>query len=127
MPAELARGFPDPLGATPLDGGVNFSVFANKAQAVELLLFDRAGDASPAQVFHLDPARHRTYHYWHAFVPGVGAGQIYAYRAIGDKAKVREAAKEGLAVLGEDKVLERLAAESDPVSHEVTKARRGLN
>ena len=28
-------------------------------------------------------AQHRTYHYWHAFVPDVQAGQIYAYRAIG--------------------------------------------
>ena len=23
---------------------------------------------------------HRTYHYWHAFVPGLGPGQIYGYR-----------------------------------------------
>ncbi len=26
---------------------------------------------------------HRTYHYWHVFVPGVGAGQIYGFRAHG--------------------------------------------
>ena len=38
----LAPGTPYPLGATPMDGGVNFSVFANKAHALELLLFDHA-------------------------------------------------------------------------------------
>ena len=31
----------------------------------------------------LDPRTHRTYHYWHVFVPGIGAGQAYAYRAYG--------------------------------------------
>ena len=31
----------------------------------------------------LDPRTNRTYHYWHVFVPGVTAGQIYAYRVAG--------------------------------------------
>jgi len=31
----------------------------------------------------IDPATNRTYHYWHVFVPGVKAGQIYAYRVDG--------------------------------------------
>ena len=35
------------------------------------------------RVVDLDPRSHRTYHYWHAFVPGIGAGQVYAYRAFG--------------------------------------------
>ncbi len=26
---------------------------------------------------------HRTYHYWHALVPGIGAGQVYGYRVHG--------------------------------------------
>ena len=72
-----------PIGATPMAGGVNFSVYADKADAVELLLFDGVDDPQPAQVFRLDPGQHRTYHYWHAFIPGVQAGQIYAYRALG--------------------------------------------
>ena len=37
----------------------------------------------PARVIDLDPRTHRTYHYWHVFVPGIGAGQLYAYRAFG--------------------------------------------
>ena len=39
-------------------------------------------DAEPARVICLD-APPSTYHYWHAFVPGLGAGQVYAYRADG--------------------------------------------
>jgi glycogen operon protein len=83
MPTDLQPGSAFPIGATLRPGGVNFSVYADKADAVELLLFDGVDDARPAQVFRLDARRHRTYHYWHAFVPGVQAGQIYAYRALG--------------------------------------------
>jgi isoamylase len=50
---------------------------------VELLLFDCVDDASPKRVISIDPAINRTYHYWHIFVPGVKAGQIYGYRARG--------------------------------------------
>jgi glycogen operon protein len=34
-------------------------------------------------VIPLDAARHRTYHYWHAFVPGLRPGQLYGFRARG--------------------------------------------
>jgi glycogen operon protein len=80
-PAVAGRSFP--LGAAVADGGVNFCVFSHRASAVDLLLFDGAADAEPARVVRLAPAGHRTYHYWHAFVPGIRAGQVYAYRAIG--------------------------------------------
>ncbi len=81
--AARTRGRSFPLGAAPGPGGVNFSVYSPHAVALELLLFDRADDATPARVIELDPRKHRTYHYWHAFVPGVGPGQLYAYRARG--------------------------------------------
>src|SRR5262245_29239946 len=72
-----------PLGATVLLSGVNFSVFSKNATAVELLLFENETATEPARVIPLDPASHRSYHYWHAFVPGLRAGQVYAYRAHG--------------------------------------------
>jgi len=72
-----------PLGATVVDGGINFSLFSRSATSVELLLFDREDDARPARMMRLDPAANRTYHYWHVFVSGVKAGQIYAYRVRG--------------------------------------------
>ena len=62
---------------------MNFSVFSKHATGVELLLFDHVDDAQPARVIRLDPAANRTYHYWHVFVPGLTAGQIYGYRVEG--------------------------------------------
>ena len=79
--AESGKNFP--LGATPCRGGVNFSLFSRAATRVELLLFDRADNGRPSRAVDLDPRRHRTYHYWHVFLPGVGAGQLYGYRVHG--------------------------------------------
>src|SRR5262245_27923350 len=76
-------GRPAPLGATVLDGGVNFRLFSRTASGVELLFFDREDSAKPSRVVALDPVANRTYHYWHSFVPGVKPGQIYAYRVQG--------------------------------------------
>jgi glycogen operon protein len=76
-------GTSSPLGATLDRGGANFSLFSKHARAVELLLFDRSDDASPARSIRLDPVDNRTYHYWHAWVPGVAAGQLYGYRVDG--------------------------------------------
>jgi isoamylase len=78
---EPGKSFP--LGASLVAGGANFSVFSKHASAVQLLLFNRADDTSPSQVIDLDPRTQRTYHYWHTFVPGVDAGQLYGYRAQG--------------------------------------------
>jgi isoamylase len=78
-----------PLGATVDPGGVNFSVFSKDATSLELLLFDAASDARPAKIIALDANRHRTYHYWHVFVPILEPGQIYAYRAHGPFAPER--------------------------------------
>ena len=76
-------GNSSPLGATVVNGGVNFSLFSRHATGVELLLFDKPEDAKPARVIGLDPSSNRTYHYWHLFVPGLQPGQIYGYRAQG--------------------------------------------
>src|SRR5207244_1012730 len=45
--------------------------------------FDLAGDPAPAQVIRLEGDDHHTYHYWHALLKGVTAGQLYGYRAYG--------------------------------------------
>ena len=72
-----------PLGSTPLPDGVNFSLFAKHSTAVQLLLFDDVNAAKPSRIVDLGPIASRSYHYWHVFVPGVTAGQIYAYRVWG--------------------------------------------
>jgi glycogen operon protein len=64
-------------------------VFAKHAELIELLLFDDRGAAAPSQVIPLDSKSHRSYHYWHVFVPDVRPGQVYAYRAHGPFAPER--------------------------------------
>jgi isoamylase len=81
--AAVEPGASFPLGASLVANGVNFSVFSKHATAVQLLFFDGVDDARPSRVIDLDPHTHRTYHYWHAFVPGIEAGQLYGYRAHG--------------------------------------------
>jgi len=82
-------GRSSPLGATIVNGGVNFSVFSRHAEGIELLLFDREDEAKPSRVIPLDPATSRSYHYWHAFVPGLQPGQLYGFRARGQFAPSR--------------------------------------
>ena len=72
-----------PLGATLVPGGVNFSLYSREASRIELLFFDGEQDERPARVVSLDPVIHRTYHYWHVFVPGLRVGQLYGYRIQG--------------------------------------------
>src|SRR5690349_20987512 len=84
--AGVAAGASAPIGATVREDGVNFSVFSKHASLIELLLFDEANAAQPARVIPLHPGHHRTYHYWHIFVPGLRPGQVYAFRAHGPSA-----------------------------------------
>jgi glycogen operon protein len=87
MSTILRPGHSYPLGATVCqqgsERGVNFSVYSKNSTGLELLLFDGVNDARPARVMPLARALHRTFHYWHVFVPGLEAGQVYAYRVSG--------------------------------------------
>jgi pullulanase/glycogen debranching enzyme len=80
-PVDIARSFL--LGATFLTADVNFSMFSRQASRLDLLLFDDAAATRPARVIELDARTHRTCHYWHVFVPGIGPGQVYAYQPCG--------------------------------------------
>ena len=81
--ADPATGQSYPLGATLKPDGANFSIFSRSATSIELLFFDRVDDSRPSRIIPINPLVNRTYHYWHVFVPGVQAGQIYAFRACG--------------------------------------------
>ncbi len=82
-PRLAEAGDPSPLGASVAADGVNFSVFSKHATQIDVLLFDTADATAPSRVITLDPNTHRTYHYWHTFIPGLAPGQVYAYRAHG--------------------------------------------
>jgi len=72
-----------PLGPTLTASWANFSVFSAHATHVEIVFFDYADAKQPARVIKLNPALNRTSHYWHIFVPGIMAGQLYGYRVDG--------------------------------------------
>jgi isoamylase len=84
-----SRGRSFPLGPTVSAEGVNFSIFSRGSTAVHLLLFDGVNDEAPSRVITLHPRGHRTYHYWHAFVPDIRPGQVYAYRVEGPRDPAR--------------------------------------
>ncbi len=76
MSTATLPGSPAPLGASPGPDGTNFAV-ASAADGVLLCLFD--ADGSETQI----PLQERDGEIWHAFLPGVGTGQAYGYRAGG--------------------------------------------
>ncbi|MCS4436734.1 glycogen debranching protein GlgX [Aquiflexum gelatinilyticum] len=72
-----------PIGPSISPEGVNFCLFSKNAIWVELLFFNDVADIEPSHVFRLDSAKNKTYHYWHIFIAGVKAGQLYGYRIHG--------------------------------------------
>jgi glycogen operon protein len=73
-------GAPYPLGATWDGHGVNFALFSENAAQVELCLFDSIEDHAESQRLLLTE---QTDLVWHAYLPGVGPGQLYGYRVHG--------------------------------------------
>lgn len=83
MKSTILPGESFPLGATVRDRGVNFCLFSRECTGIDLLLFDQPDAPHPSRVISLDPRQNKTAQYWHVFVPGIGAGQVYAYRGDG--------------------------------------------
>jgi len=80
MELRVWPGKPYPLGATWDGTGVNFAIFSEHAQSIELCLFDSPTDRSEA---HCIPLREQTDLVWHAYLPDVRPGQLYGYRVHG--------------------------------------------
>ena len=97
---EVKAGSPLDLGATVVDGGVNFALFSGSAERVELCLFDPTGKVQIAKV----DLPEYTNEIWHGFVPGLKAGQLYGYRVHG-----RHAPEEGLRFNGAKLLLDPYA------------------
>ncbi len=83
LPSTALPGSQFPLGATVRDGGTNFAVSSAVADGVTLCLFDEAGAEHQIPLPDYDAG------VWHGFVPGIGAGQAYGYRAAGPYAPAR--------------------------------------
>lgn len=79
MNLKLIAGSPALLGATPVDGGVNFALYSHHGVRVELVVFDASGKT---QLAACDlPARDGDI--WHGFASGLTAGYAYGYRVHG--------------------------------------------
>lgn len=69
-----------PLGATWDVAGVNFALFSENADKVELCLFGgEDGNQETAKI----QMPERTQQVWHAYLPDVRPGQLYGYRVYG--------------------------------------------
>ncbi len=77
---KTSFGNPEPAGATWDGKGVNFSVFSEHAEKVELCLFGR-GSFNPEIARILLTGRSGNMH--HIFVEGIRPGQLYGYRVYG--------------------------------------------
>ena len=73
-------GKPSPLGATWDGAGVNFAVFSEHAQKVELCLFDSPDSKTES---HRITLPEQTDQVWHGYLPDVRPDQLYGYRVSG--------------------------------------------
>jgi len=82
-PLSFQPGKPLPLGATVVEGGVQFAIFSRHATSIILQLFNKSEDKDPSFEVTLDPEKNKTGDIWHIFIEGIRAGQLYGYRADG--------------------------------------------
>ena len=78
---EIWPGTAYPLGATYDGSGVNFAVFSEVAQAVELCLVDEAPDGTLTEQRIAMPEVDGFV--WHCYLPGLQPGQRYGFRVHG--------------------------------------------
>ncbi len=77
---KVEPGRPYPLGATWDGAGVNFAIFSEHAERVELCLFDDQGEPQEHQRIALPE---QTDMVWHGYFPDILPGQLYGYRIHG--------------------------------------------
>ncbi len=72
-------GLPGPRGASWDGQGVNFALFSEHAERVELCLFDASGRNEVQRI----ALPEQTDHIFHGYLPEVRPGQLYGYRVFG--------------------------------------------
>ena len=77
--SRLWPGKPYPLGATWDGAGVNFALFSEHAEKVELCLFDPKGLHEIQRIQLLE----QTDRVWHGYLPEARPGLLYGYRVYG--------------------------------------------
>ena len=74
---QIRPGSMYPLGASYDGAGVNFALFSQVAQKVELCLFDEEDNET-----RIEMTEQNSY-VWHNYLPGIQPGQRYGYRVYG--------------------------------------------
>jgi glycogen operon protein len=74
---DIWPGRPYPLGATYDGSGVNFAIFSEVAEKVELCLIDDQGAERRYELVEVDG------YVWHGYVPSIHPGQRYGFRVHG--------------------------------------------
>jgi isoamylase len=77
---KIYPGTPYPIGASWDGEGVNFALYSENADAVELCLFDQEHGALETHRIFLPEHSHQV---WHGYIPGIKPGQLYGYRVHG--------------------------------------------
>jgi glycogen operon protein len=77
--ADVLPGRPYPLGATWDGSGVNFALFSQNAERVELCLFDSRGTRELRRI----ALPEYTDQVWHGYLPEIERGTLYGYRVYG--------------------------------------------
>jgi glycogen operon protein len=72
-------GKPYPLGATWDGEGVNFAIFSEHAEKIDLCFFDKSG----RREIHCVSLREQTDQVWHCYLPEARPGLLYGYRVYG--------------------------------------------
>jgi isoamylase len=75
----MLEGRAEPLGSHMRDGGVNFAVFSQHAEKIELCIFDASG-VREIKRYALNGPNDGVFH---GFLPDVGEGLVYGLRAHG--------------------------------------------
>lgn len=80
MEPKIYTGSPYPLGATFDGKGVNFALFSEHAENVELCLY---GDTEETVEIAKISLKEKTHQVWHIYLEGLKPGQRYGYRVHG--------------------------------------------
>lgn len=80
MEPKIYTGTPYPLGATFDGHGVNFALFSEHAESVELCLYDDTEEEVEVLKIKI---KEKTHQVWHIYLNGIEPGQRYGYRVHG--------------------------------------------
>ena len=106
-----------PLGASYDGAGVNFALYSQVAQKVELCLFDEHDVETRIEMTE------RNSYVWHNYIPGLHPGQRYGYRVYGPYDPVHDATPTNCCLTRMPRPLKVISTATKACSHTGSRAR----